>query len=82
MPRTVAVDGLEAGDELLQVVGGQIDVVEDAPLVLQPGELALEQVPVDLLDDLAVHLHEPPVGVVGEAGVPGRPPERSAPSSR
>ena len=32
--------------------------------------------PVDPVDDLAVHLDQPPVGVVGESRVAGRPPER------
>jgi hypothetical protein len=31
----------------------------------------LEQVPVDAVDDLAVHLDQPPVRVVGEARIAG-----------
>ena len=42
------------------------------PLRLQVGERLLEPMAVDSLDDLAVHLDQPPVRVVREARVAGR----------
>ena len=66
------VDLLERRDQPAQVLGGQLDVLVDAPRALQVGERVLEEIGVDAVDDLAVHLDQPAVGVVGEARVPGR----------
>ena len=66
------VDALERGDQLLQVVGAEVDVVRHPAGGLEVGERALEPVRVDAVDDLAVHLDQPTVGVVGEARVAGR----------
>ena len=63
----LAVDRLEAAHELREVVRREIDVALRSALLLQAGQLLLESVRVDPFDDLAVHLDEPPVGVVGEA---------------
>ncbi len=71
VPGGLLVDPLVALDHELQVRRGQIDVVLDAALVAQLGEGVLEPVRVDALDDLAVHLDQPPVGVVGEPRVAG-----------
>ena len=68
----VLVDPLERVDQLGEVVGGQVDVLLDAARALQRRELLLEAVAVDPVDRLAVHLDQPPVGVVGEAAVAGR----------
>ena len=62
---------LVGGDQPTQVVGGQVDVLADAPSLLQRLELALEQVAVDPVDDLAVHLDQPAVRVaVRSRGLP------------
>ena len=58
---------LERRDQLLQVVGGQVDVLGDAALALQRPRARPRQRARDALDDLAVHLDEPAVGVAGEA---------------
>ena len=61
-----------SGDELAQVVGGEVDVLADATGRLQVGECLLEAVPVDAVDDLAVHLDEPAIRIEREALVSGR----------
>ena len=63
------VDLPVGADELGQVVGVEIGVERDAALSLQRGQRVLEGVRVDAVDDLAVHLDQPPVGVVGEPPV-------------
>ena len=65
------VDALVRLDELAQVVRGELDVLRDAALGLEVGQRLLEAVPVDAVDDLAVHLDEPAVRVVREARVAG-----------
>jgi hypothetical protein len=72
LAEVVLVDRVEGVDEPGQVVGGQVDVLRSAPLGLQLLELALEPVRVDAVDGVAVHLDQPPVGVVGEARIAGR----------
>ena len=66
------VDRLEGRDEAAQVVLVEVGVLRDALGRLQLGERRLEAVRVDPVDDLAVHLDQPPVRVEREAGVPGR----------
>ncbi len=66
------VDLGERGDELAEVVGGEVDVLRDSALGLQVRERLLEAVPVDARDHLPVHLHEAAVGVEREARVAGR----------
>ena len=76
-PELVLDHLLERLGELLQVVGGEIGVELNPALLLQSVDDLLER--IELLlglglqaeDDVPVHLHEPPVGVVGEPGVPG-----------
>ena len=69
--------GLEAGDEVLEVGGGQVGVALDAALVLLRLDDGLEGIDVVLVDgleaedDVAVHLDEAAVGVVDEALVAG-----------
>ena len=75
------VDALEGRDQLAEVVGAELEVVRDAARRLQVGDRALEPLPVDPVDDLAVHLDQAPVGVVGEPRVarrarPGPRPRR------
>ena len=65
----VGVDPLERADELLEVVGVELDVLVHVALALELGERVLEALRVDALDHLAVHLDQPPVGVVREARV-------------
>ena len=66
------VDGRERGDELAQILDGEVDVLVDAPRRLEVGERLLEALPVDPVDDLAVHLDEPAIRIEGEALVSGR----------
>ena len=66
------VDPLERPDQLAQIVGPQLEVVHHPARCLQIGERALEPVPVDAVNDLAVHLDQAPVRVVGEPRVPCR----------
>src|SRR5439155_18933554 len=65
----VVVDLLEGADERLEVVRGELDVLLDASLLLELRERVLEALSVDALDDLAVHLDQATVRVVGEARV-------------
>ena len=57
-------------DQPGQIVGGQIDVLCGTSCLLQIGECLFEPMAVDPVDDLAVHLDQPPVRVVGKALVP------------
>ena len=66
-------DGLEPRDEGAQVVGVEVDVGGDALGGLGRVEGVLEPVAVQVEHGLAVHLHQPAVGVPGEAGVAGLP---------
>ena len=65
-----------------EVVGGEIDVLLHAALALQVAERLLEAVAVDAVDDLAVHLDQPPVGVAREARVARRAREALRPRRR
>ena len=67
----VAVDLLERADELLEVVRREVGVLLHAALALERPERALEAVRIDPVDDLAEHLDQPAVGVVGEPRVAG-----------
>ncbi len=62
----LAVDAVEGLHELGEIRGGQIGVLGDAPVALQRGQSVLEAVAPDPVDDLAEHLDQAPVGVVGE----------------
>ena len=74
LPRLLLVDRRERRDQLAEVVGGEVDVLCDSARGLQVGECLLEAVPVDAVDDLAVHLDEPAVRVEREArGCQSRP---------
>ena len=70
VPGLVLVDLVVAVDQLQQVGRGQLDVGAEAAALLELVERLLERVGVDPFDDLAVHLDQPPVRVVGEAAVP------------
>ena len=59
-------DALERLDETGEVFGGELRVGLHAALVTQRGERMLEALGVDVEHDLAEHLHEPAVRVVGE----------------
>ena len=67
----VLVDLLEDGDELLEIVGIQIDVVRDALVGLHLVDLFLEQALGHAHDDVCKHLHKAAVAVVGKARVAG-----------
>ena len=62
-------DCLELANQRLQVFGGKIDVARDLAPLLRLGEDLLEWVFSEIKDDVAVHLHEPAVGVVREARI-------------
>jgi hypothetical protein len=66
-----AVDRLVTVDELAEVVGGEVHVELDAALLLERLERLLEVVVGHAHDDVAEHVDEPAVGVVGEALVAG-----------
>ncbi len=66
------VDGDEGVGQLLEIVGIELGVVLDPALLLHPGQCVLEQVRLDAVDDLAVHLDQAAIAVVGEAGVARR----------
>ena len=63
--------GLEGRDEGAQVVGVEVDVGGDALGGLGGVDGVLEAVAVEVEHGLAVHLHQPAVGVPGEARVAG-----------
>ena len=67
----VLVDRCERRHELAEIVGGEVDVLGHSARRLQIGERLLEAIAGDLVDDLAVHLDEPPVRVEREPRVPG-----------
>ena len=67
----VLVDLLEDDDELLEIVGIQIDVVRDALGGLHLVDLFLEQALGHAHDDVCKHLHKAAVAVVGKARVAG-----------
>ena len=64
-------DGLEVGDELLEVVGAQVGVALDAAVELHLVDGVLEQVALGVEDDLGEHLDEAAVAVPREALVAG-----------
>ena len=59
-------DGLEPADDVLEVLGVEVEVEVGALLGLDLVEGVLEQLAVDVEDGLAEHLDQPPVGVPGE----------------
>ena len=67
----VLVLGLELLGQLLQVIGGELGVQRDAPLLLHLVDELLEVLLAHFHDHVGVHLDEPAVGVPGEAGVLG-----------
>jgi len=69
--RLLLVGPLEGGDQLGEVGVGEVGVLLRAARRLEIAERLLEAVALHALDDLAVHLDQPAVGVVGEARVPG-----------
>ena len=66
------VDPTERRDQLGEVVAVELHVLLDPSSVLQVAQRLLEAVPVDSVHDLAVHLDQASVRVVGEALVAGR----------
>ena len=71
MAGLLAHDLLEHADQLLQVVGVQVEVVLDALGLLGVVDGLLERLAVDVQHGLAEHLDQPPVGVPGEPLVAG-----------
>ena len=67
----VLIDLLEDDDELLEIIGVQIDVVRDALGGLHLVDLILKQALGHAHDDVRKHLYEAAVAVVSEAGVAG-----------
>jgi hypothetical protein len=78
---------LELGDQLAQVVGGELGVELDAARVLLGLEQLLERIDLVLVlrleaeHDVAVHLHEAAIGVVGEARIAGERDDAATVSS-
>jgi hypothetical protein len=71
LPAVLAVDVLEDLGEVAEVVGRQVDVLLHPAAGLHRRQRLLEMLLGDLGHDVAEHLDEAPVGVVGEAGVAG-----------
>ncbi len=71
-PGLLLVDRFEGRNQLTKIVGGQLDVVRDAPRGLEVRERLLEALSVDAVDDLAEHLDETSVRVEREARVARR----------
>ncbi len=67
---------LVADDQRLPVVGGEVGVEDEAVVVLMGLEDFLEMMVLHAEHDVAVHLDEAAVGIVGEAGVARRCRER------
>ncbi len=67
----VFVDLLEGPDQLAKVVGREVHVLRRSARRLEVAERLLEAMPVDAVHDLAVHLDQAAVRVVGEARVAG-----------
>ena len=67
--------GLELGDQRLEVIGPELHVLRDAPVGLLAFQQRFEGIVIfiiagsDAHDHVAIHLHETPVAVVGEAFV-------------
>jgi hypothetical protein len=75
----LADDRLEPADDVLEVLGVEVQVGLGALLALGLVEGVLEQLAVDVEDGLAEHLDQPAVGVPGEAlaaGLGGQPAHR------
>ncbi len=68
------VDLLEGRDQLPEVVGVELEIVRHPAGCLEIGDRALEPMPVDAVHDLAVHLDQAPVRVVGEPRDSPSPP--------
>ena len=60
-------DVLETGDDRLPILGGELGVEHGAAVELVVFEQLLEMVVVDAEHDLAVHLDEAAIAVIGEA---------------
>ena len=75
-------DRLEAVDQTLEILGRELGIGGDAPLLAQLLERLLELLAVDVEHDLAEHLHEAAVRVVGEARVVGLLGQAAAPRRR
>ena len=65
----LGVDLLVGLDQLGEILGGEVGVAGDIAPSLEVGELLLEPIVLDPVDDLAVHLDQAPVRVGGEARV-------------
>ncbi len=74
-PGVLAVDRLEPVGERLEVGRRELGVELDTPVGFQRLDRRLEHGPVDALDDVAVHLDQPPVRVVCEPPVAGETAE-------
>lgn len=65
------VDGVVHAAEFLEVVGGEVEIVRDVFLLLEGGEFRFEGLVGNAQDDVAKHVEEATVRVVGEALVAG-----------
>ena len=65
------VDLLELLDQLLQIIGSQVDVLRNTLALLHGVDALLKEALAQLHDNIRVHLDEAAVAVVGKAGVVG-----------
>jgi hypothetical protein len=69
--RLLLVKLFEGRDHLLQVGRREIDVLLRPAPLLELGQRLFEATRVDAVDDLAVHLDQPPIRILGESLVSG-----------
>ena len=61
--------GLEGRDQRFQIIRRQFRIQRDAAIFLRVFEQVFEMVVIDAQHDIAIHLDEPAVAVIGEAAV-------------
>ena len=69
--RALLDDRLEVVDQVVQIVGGEIDVAFDLAAGLRLVELCLERILAEVEDDVAIHLDKAAIGIVRKTRVLG-----------
>ena len=67
--RALLDDRLEVVDQVVQIVGGEIDVAFDLAAGLRLVELCLERILAEVEDDVAIHLDEAAITIPSKAVV-------------
>ncbi len=71
LPGAPLDDRLEVVHQVVEIVGGEIDVAFDLAARFCLVELVLERILAEIEDDVAIHLYEAAIGIVREARVLG-----------